>query len=60
MNNTTTTTAAYSWKNEPELMDRLTKAQNRTRNENQDIMTYAGWCGSTEALRAHVEYYENN
>ncbi len=57
---TTTTTAAYSWKNEPELMERLAKAQNRTKNQCIDIMTYAGWAGSTEALRAHVEHYESN
>lgn len=40
------------------LMARLTKAQNRPENQSQDIMTYAGWCGSREALIAHVERYE--
>ena len=48
----------FSWKNEPELMARLTTAQNHPANVNQDIMTYAGWCGSCEALEAHVIRYE--
>jgi hypothetical protein len=38
-------------------MERLTRAQNALRAP-VDIMTYAGFCGSEDALRAHVERYE--
>jgi len=59
MNNATTTTAKpFSWMNEPELMARLSACQNNGKNDHQDIMTYAGWCGSREALVSHVELYE--
>lgn len=50
--------AKWSWKNEPELMDRLTKAQNSPVNRNIDIMTFAGFCGSRAELLAHVKRYE--
>jgi hypothetical protein len=56
--NRTNTETAWSWKQSPELMDRLSNAQNHPRNTNVDIMTFAGFCGSEGALRQHVEYYE--
>lgn len=49
-------TPAWNWKQSPDLMARLTKAQNR--NSHIDIMTFAGWCETEAALQAHVEYYE--
>ncbi len=47
----------WNWKQSPELMARLAKAQNGLRAP-IDIMTYAGWCGTEAALQAHVERYE--
>ena len=47
----------WSWKQSPELMARLNKAQNALRTP-IDIVTYAGWCETEAALQAHVEYYE--
>ena len=47
----------WTWRQSPELMARLTKAQNALRTP-IDIMTYACWCETEEALRAHVERYE--
>lgn len=47
----------WTWQQSPELMARLTRAQNSLRTP-IDIMTYAAWCGSEDALRAHVERYE--
>lgn len=47
----------WTWKQSPELMARLTAAQNALTTP-IDIMTYAGFCGSEEALRKHVERYE--
>jgi hypothetical protein len=46
------------WKANPDLMARLTKAQNDPANINQDIMTFAGFCDSREELMAHVVRYE--
>jgi hypothetical protein len=48
----------FSWKQEPELMDRLSSAQNSPKNQNIDIMTFAGMCDSREELLRHVERYE--
>jgi hypothetical protein len=47
----------WNWKQSPDLMARLTKAQNALRTP-IDIMTYAGWCETEAALKAHVERYE--
>jgi hypothetical protein len=47
----------WTWKQSPELIARLTKAQNNLRTP-IDIMTFAGWCETEAALQAHVEYYE--
>jgi len=49
---------AYSWRNHPDLIARLTTAQNHPSNSNIDIMSYAGWCESREELEKHVERYE--
>lgn len=48
----------WTWKDSPELMARLRKAQNAPINSHTDILTFAGFCGSAEALQRHVEYYE--
>jgi hypothetical protein len=53
-----TSNAQFSWKDAPDLMARLTTAQNHRRNWNVDVMTFAGMCDSREQLQAHVEYYE--
>lgn len=55
---TETQTKTWSWKQSPYLMMRLQKAQNAPENVNQDIVTFAGYCGSEEALLRHVSYYE--
>lgn len=48
----------FSWKQAPDLMDRLGRAQNHPKLENIDIMTFAGFCESREALERHVLHYE--
>lgn len=40
------------WRIETDLMERLTKAQNR--NTNTDIMTFAGFMDTREELEAYV------
>jgi hypothetical protein len=50
-------TTPFSWKNEPELMARLTTAQDSL-NTPIDIVTFAGMCASREELERHVAYYE--
>lgn len=50
--------ATYSWKQSPELMARLTKAQNGLKAP-IDIMTFAGFFDSEDELQKHVEYYED-
>ena len=47
----------FSWKDEPELMGRLIKAQNSLETP-IDIVTFAGFCDSREELERHVERYE--
>lgn len=46
------------WRNNPDLIARLTAAQNHPANIRQDIMTFAGFCDSREELLAHVERAE--
>ena len=46
------------WKNNPELMARLTTAQNHEANINQDIMTFCAFYDTKEELERHVEHYE--
>ncbi len=55
---TQSATTKWSWKDSPELMARLIAAQNSGKHENQDIVTFAGWCGSEAELRSHVERNE--
>lgn len=47
------------WRDNPDLMDRLSSPQNKKENINIDIMTFAGFCETREELETHVEYYEN-
>lgn len=51
-----TTQQTWTWKQSPDLMARLVKAQNR--NTHIDIMTFAGFCDSEAELQRHVESYE--
>lgn len=44
----------FSWKDAPDLMDALSKAQNHPANINQDIMTFAGFMASRDELELHV------
>jgi shikimate kinase len=50
--------ATFNWIDEPELMARLSKAQNRPANQNIDIMTIVGCFNSREQLVRHVENFE--
>ena len=50
--------ANFSWKDAPDLMARLSEAQNHCANINQDIMTFAGFCNSRDELEGHVCRYE--
>lgn len=45
------------WKQNPDLMDRLTAAQNALRTP-IDILSFAGMCDSRGELQRHVERYE--
>lgn len=47
-----------TWKANPDLMARLTTAQNHPANITQDIMSFAGFCDSRAELMAHVVRYE--
>jgi hypothetical protein len=47
----------WSWKDAPDLMDRLSRAQNALRTP-IDIMTIAGFFGGRDELLRHVEHYE--
>jgi hypothetical protein len=47
----------FTWKDAPELIARLTAAQNALIAP-IDIMTFAGFCDSREELERHVAYYE--
>ena len=46
------------WKQNPDLMARLSAAQNAPENCAIDIMTWAGFCDSREELEQHVLRYE--
>lgn len=46
------------WRQCPDLMVRLTAAQNHPANIRIDIMTFAGMCATREELERHVERYE--
>lgn len=47
----------FSWRQAPDLMQRLQRAQNAL-SAPIDIMTFAAFCGSREELERHVAYYE--
>jgi len=47
------------WKQNPDLMARLTSAQNHEANINQDIMTFVAFFNTREELLRHVERYED-
>jgi hypothetical protein len=51
---TNTTTARWSWKSEPVLMERLRQAQNSDRLESRDVMSIVGFFTSPEQLEQHV------
>ena len=53
-----TAATRWSWRHSPELMARLTTAQDHPKNSNIDIMTFAGMCDSADELLRHVEWYE--
>lgn len=46
------------WQANPDLMARLTRAQNHPANVRSDIVTFAGFCDSRDELARHVERYE--
>jgi len=48
----------FSWKDAPDLMDRLSLAQNHPANVNQDIMTFAAFMDSRAELELHVSRAE--
>ena len=50
--------ARWTWKDAPELMARLSAAQNHPANVNIDIQTFAGLCENAAELLRHVERYE--
>lgn len=49
--------SVFSWRDAPDLMARLTAAQNQL-TAPIDIVSFAGLCGSREELEAHVLRYE--
>jgi hypothetical protein len=52
------TEAAFTWKQAPDLMDRLISAQHRIKAP-IDIVTFAGFCNSRSELEHHVVRYED-
>lgn len=53
-------TTKWSWRDAPELMARLQRAQNAPKHAFIDIMTIVGFMRSEAELVAHVERYEAN
>ncbi len=49
---------AAIWKENPELMIRLQKAQNHPAHANTDIMTFCAFFDTREELERHVEWNE--
>lgn len=47
----------FTWKDAPDLMERLIRAQNHL-NTPIDIVTFAAFCTSRDELLRHVERYE--
>ena len=50
-------TTRFTWKQAPDLMARLTVAQNSIKAP-IDIITFAAFCKSRDELQRHVEHYE--
>lgn len=50
--------AQFSWKDAPELIQALTRAQNSPCNENRDILSFAGFMESREELELYVARHE--
>ena len=48
-----------TWKANPDLMERLTKAQNNPVHEHIDVLSWAGMCDDRAELLRHVEYCES-
>jgi hypothetical protein len=48
----------FSWKDEPELMADLLRAQNHPANIGQDHMSFAGMCSSRDELEMHIARLE--
>lgn len=47
-----------TWRDNPDLIDRLTRVQNHAANVDRDVMTFAGFCTDRTELLAHVEHCE--
>lgn len=47
-----------TWRDNPDLMDRLAEVQNHAANLRQDIMTFCAFFDTRAELLAHVERYE--
>jgi hypothetical protein len=45
---------ACTWRDNPDLMSRLTEAQNSPAFEHQDILTWAAMCDTRAELERHV------
>ena len=54
MQTTSTPPCSFSWRDAPDLMARLTTAQNHAAFSNQDILTFAGFMDSRADLERHV------
>ena len=53
----TTTPTRFTFRDAPDLMERLISTQNRLRTP-IDIVTFAGFCDSRAELERHVVHYE--
>ena len=54
MQTTCTPPCNFTWRDAPDLMERLTKAQNRAAFSHQDILTFAGFFTERAELERHV------
>lgn len=48
----------FSWRDAPDLIDRLVRCQNDPSNSTTDILTIAGLFDSRDELARHVEHCE--
>ena len=44
----------FSWRDAPDLIQALTKAQNSPCNANRDILTFASFCDSRDELEGYL------